>query len=144
MFEETKDHVKRVPTLTHFNFSKDIIIVQANASGYGLDAALLQDDIHKNYYKRYYHKVVYVSGQQSAVADSLFRNSLYQSETDADDLPWEMNVCVNFIISSLLASKSLLNRIKYEQEADSVSTALKKYCSANWPSKIGLPNHVLT
>lgn len=88
--------------------------------------------------------VVYVSGQESAVADSLFRNFLYQSETDADDLPWEMNVFVNFIINSLLASKSFLNRIKCEQEADSVSTVLRKYCSANWPSKIGLPYHVLT
>lgn len=143
MFEETKDHVKRVPTLTHFNFSKDVI-VQENTSGYGLNAALLQDDIDKNYYKRYYYMVVYVSGQESTVADSLFRNSLYQSETDADDLPWEMNVFVNFIISSLLASKSFLNRIKCEQEADSISTVLRKYCSANWPSKIGLPNHVLT
>jgi len=41
-FKKIKNLIKETPTLTHFDYSKSII-VQANASGYGLGAALMQE-----------------------------------------------------------------------------------------------------
>jgi len=46
-----------------------------------------------------------------------------------------MDVYINYVISSLPATKSTLEKIRTEQENDSICIKLKEYCLTKWPSK---------
>ena len=201
-FEQIKKLVKQAPSLAHFDYNK-IIIVQADASSYGLGAALMQEDVknareivayayrtltaceqkysqiekealalafgaerfkdfitgisitfetdHKPLLQilqtkyvdeltprlqrirmrlmRYHYKVVYIPGQQLVLADYLSRNSLSKTEDNADDLPEEINVYVNFVTNNLPASHNYLIRLKSEQESDPICLSLKEYAT---------------
>ena len=92
---------------------------------------------------RYNYKVVYVPGKLLVLADFLSRNPLLESNPNDKDLTEEIEAHVNFIISNLPASESLLKRIQSEQECNHVCSMLKQYCQNGWPSKTRLSDGLL-
>ena len=86
---------------------------------------------------RFSYSIEYISGSQQTVADALSRAPL----TDSVSLN-DMSLCeviddyASGMISSLPASKGMLQEIKLKQDQDSVLKTIKEYCCSEWPDRI--------
>lgn len=89
---------------------------------------------------RYDYKVIYVPGKQLVLANCLSRNSVEIVNGSEKDFEEEINHYAYFVTSYLPASKSLLQRIKDEQERDGICIKLKEFCLSKWPTKDRLPS----
>jgi len=92
---------------------------------------------------RYNYKVIFVPGKQLTLADCLSRNPIKDESISGKEFTEEIDHHVRFITNHLPTTKSLLQRIKDEQERDYVCAKLKKFCLDKWPTKDRLPDGLL-
>lgn len=212
-FDQVKVLLTKAPTLVHYDYQKNIII-QADASSYGLGSALLQENGNKErdivayasrtlnnsekkysqiekealalvyvaeHFKdfitgisvtletdhkpliqilqskrldeltprlqrirmrlmRYNYKVIYVPGKQLVLADCLSRNPIGCANNAGKDFAEKIDHYIRFVTSHLPATKSVLQKIKDEQEKDYVCAKLKEFCLNKWLTKDRLPS----
>ena len=92
---------------------------------------------------RYSYEVVYVPGRELVLADYLSRNPLKKSEENADELPNEIDLYVNFVVCNMPASNSMLDRIRMEQDTDPICMSLKEFVAKVWPEKGSLHKNLI-
>jgi len=89
---------------------------------------------------RYNYKLVHIPGKQLVLADSLSRNPIEFDDGIDDNINKDMEAYINYVIGSLPATKSTLEKIRIEQENDPVCIKIKEYCLTKWPSKDKIDN----
>ena len=89
---------------------------------------------------RYDFSISHVPGKDLIIADALSRAPDKGSKPHVTDLQHsEVEKYMNHIISSLLATEKRLEKIRREQQQDTVCQRLTQYCQQGWPSRDKLP-----
>lgn len=77
---------------------------------------------------RYNYKVIHVPGKHLVLADSLSRNPLATTNiVDKNDFSDKTESYVKFVIGNLPATRTMLEKIKVEQESDYICSKLRDY-----------------
>ena len=87
---------------------------------------------------RFDYSISHTPGKLLYTADTLSRAPLTTSD-HGSDLPEEVDVFVNSVISSLPASPQCIERYRKSQEEDPVCVKVKQYCQTEWPEKRATP-----
>eukprot|EP00118_Oscarella_pearsei_P023104 m.272463 g.272463 ORF g.272463 m.272463 type:complete len:1311 (+) comp40563_c0_seq3:40-3972(+) len=86
---------------------------------------------------RYKYKIIHVPGKEMICADALSRQPLPKGENDVEVekelLQKETVAYCDFIVKSLPASETMLQRIRSLQGEDSVCSKVIEYASSSWP-----------
>lgn len=82
---------------------------------------------------RYDYEIYYVPGKELVVADALSRKFADDKLPDDDELALETDIFVNLITTSFEVKPYFLEKIKFEQNNDSVCQTLREFIRDGWP-----------
>ena len=86
---------------------------------------------------RFDYSISHLPGKLLYTADTLSQAPLLTTD-HGSDLPREVDVFVNCVVSSLPASSKCLEKYRKSQDKDPVCAKVKHYCQTKWPEKRAL------